>query len=725
MPRAGETVEVLLPVALERTYTYRIPFGEELSPGDVVRVPLAGRDTVGVVWEGDGGLPTSSNRLRFVEERLDAPPLRADMRRFIEWVANWTLVPRGMIMRMALRAPDPPDERPRLAYRRTGAEPRRMTPARARVLAMLADGLAHEKKAVLEGAGVSAGVVDGLVDEGTVGTVALPPAAVVEPPDPAFGLVVLGEDQHLAAATLAQAVASRRFSATLLEGVTGSGKTEVYFEAVAEAVRQGGQILIMLPEIALTNQFMERFAARFGARPAEWHSGVASKRRARIWHGVAKGEVQVVAGARSALFLPFSDLRLLIVDEEHDAAYKQEDGPRYHARDMAVVRANLLDAAVVLASATPSIESRVNAERGRYAHLRLPERYGGRALPSIAAIDMRAGGGPERGKFIAPRLVEAVRETIEKGDQALLFLNRRGYAPLTLCRSCGHRFQCPNCTAWLVEHRYRRSLLCHHCGHAEPVPHHCPSCHGEQTLTPCGPGVERIAEEVAGLFPDVHRVILSSDLFGGLDRLKQELGAVARGEAELVIGTQLVAKGHNFPHLTLVGVIDADLGLGTGDPRAAERTFQLLGQVTGRAGRGARPGRALLQTYDPAHPVMQALVSGDKEAFYAGEIAIRNQAGLPPFGRMAALTISDVERPKAEAFARELSRTAPYDPKVRVLGPAEAPISVLRGRHRMRLVLQAPRDVSLQDYVRHWLAAGPKPKGQLLIEVDIDPVSFM
>jgi primosomal protein N' (replication factor Y) (superfamily II helicase) len=724
MPRAGETIEVLLPVALERTYTYRIPFGEELSPGDVVRVPLAGRDTVGVVWEGDGGLPASSNRLRFVEERLEAPPLRADMRRFIEWVANWTLVPRGMIMRMALRAPDPPDERPRLAYRRTGAEPARMTPARARVLALLANGLAHEKKAVLEGAGVSAGVIDGLVDEGTVGTVALPPAPVVDPPDPSFGIFELSEDQQLAATTLAQAVAARKFSATLLEGVTGSGKTEVYFEAVAQAVRDGGQVLIMLPEIALTNQFMDRFAARFGARPAEWHSGVATKRRARIWHGVAKGEVQVVAGARSALFLPFSDLRLVIVDEEHDAAYKQEDGPRYHARDMAVVRASLLDAAVVLASATPSIESRVNAERGRYAHLRLPERYGGRTLPKVAAIDMRADG-PERGKFIAPRLVEAVRETIANGDQALLFLNRRGYAPLTLCRSCGHRFQCPNCTAWLVEHRFRRSLLCHHCGHAEPVPHQCPSCHAEQTLTPCGPGVERIAEEVAALFPDVHRVILSSDLFGGVERLKQELDAVARGEAELVIGTQLVAKGHNFPHLTLVGVIDADLGLGTGDPRAAERTFQLMGQVTGRAGRGDRPGRALLQTYDPAHPVMQALVSGDKEAFYAGEIAIRSQAGLPPFGRMASLTISDVERSKAETFARELSRMAPYDPKVRVLGPAEAPISVLRGRHRMRLVLQAPRDTSLQDYVRHWLAAGPKPKGQLLVDVDIDPVSFM
>lgn len=724
MAAAGETVEVLLPVALERTYTYRVPFGDRLAPGDVVRVPLAGRSTIGVVWEGDGGLPAHSNRLRLVEERIGATPLRADMRRFVDWVAQWTLVPRGMIMRMALRAPEPPEEHGRLAFRLAGPPPRRSTPARSRVLEVLAGGLAHEKRAILDAAGVSAGVIDGLVDEGTLVPVALPPAPVAESPDPAFAATALSEDQRLAATALVQAVVARRFSATLLEGVTGSGKTEVYFEAVAEAVAKGGQVLIMLPEIALTNQFMDRFAARFGVRPAEWHSGIGARKRARLWHAVAKGEVAVVAGARSALFLPFADLRLLIVDEEHDAAYKQEDGPRYHARDMAVVRARLLDAAVILASATPSIESRVNADRGRYGHLRLPERFGGRRLPSIEAIDMRVGG-PERGRFIAPALVAAVGEAMARGEQALLFLNRRGYAPLTLCRQCGHRFQCPHCTAWLVEHRFRRSLVCHHCGHHEPVPPRCPACEAQESLTAVGPGVERICEEVAALFPDARRIILSSDVQGGIERLKEQLEVVAKGEADIVIGTQLVAKGHNFPHLTLVGVIDADLGLGTGDPRAAERTFQLLGQVTGRAGRGDRPGRALLQTYDPAHPVMKALISGDREAFYEREIAIRAAAGLPPFGRMAALTVTDPDRGTAERFARDLVRAAPHDPAVRVLGPAEAPIAVLRGRHRMRIILQAPRETSLQDYVRRWLSSGPRPKAQLQLDIDIDPVSFM
>ncbi|MDZ5453274.1 primosomal protein N' [Labrys sp. ZIDIC5] len=723
MANPGEVVEVLLPVALERTYSYRVPFGNTLMPGDVVRVTLGPREVVGVVWDGDGVLPASSNRLKYVEERLEIPPLGAEMRRFIEWVANWTLTPRGMIMRMALRAPELPPEKQRLGYRLGKHEPERLTAARRRVLDHLSDGFVHEKRVLIEATGVSPSVVDGLVDAGAVEPLALPPEPVAGTPDLTFGSASLNEAQALAAASLGQAVAARRFSATLLEGVTGSGKTEVYFEAVAEAVRQGGQALIMLPEIALTNQFLDRFAERFGVRPAEWHSGVSANKRARLWHGIAKGEVAVVAGARSALFLPFVDLRLIIVDEEHDSAYKQEDGPRYNARDMAVVRARLIDAPVVLASATPSIESRVNADRGRYGHITLPQRFGGRALPAIATVDMREGG-PERGKFIAPGLVTAVKETLAAGEQALLFLNRRGYAPLTLCRKCGHRFQCPNCTAWLVEHRFRKSLVCHHCGHTAPVPRHCPSCEGEDTLTPCGPGVERIAEEVSGLFPDAHTVILSSDIHGSAERLRQELDTVAKGEANLVIGTQLVAKGHNFPHLTLVGVVDADLGLGTGDPRAAERTFQLLGQVTGRAGRGERPGRALLQSYDPSHPVMQALVSGDKESFYAREIAVRAKAGLPPYGRMAALTISDEDRGKAEGFARQLAKQAPFDSALRVLGPAEAPIAVIRGRHRMRLILQAPRDFALQDYIRAWLAAGPKVTGQLVVDIDIDPMNF-
>ncbi|WP_439499257.1 replication restart helicase PriA, partial [Bosea sp. (in: a-proteobacteria)] len=433
---------------------------------------------------------------------------------------------------------------------------------------------------------------------------------------------------------------------------------------------------------------------------------------------------KVVAGARSALFLPYQDLGLIIVDEEHEAAYKQEDGVSYHARDMAVVRGMIEHAPVILTSATPSLETRVNAERGRYAYLKLPERFGGRELPALDLVDLRRDK-PERGRWISGALARAITVNLEAKEQSLLFLNRRGYAPLTLCRDCGHRFQCPNCSAWLVDHRFRRALVCHHCGHVERRPHECPSCHAPESLAACGPGVERLAEEVATLFPQARSIVLSSDFPGGTERLKQELMAVADGEFDIVIGTQLVAKGHNFPGMTLVGVIDADLGLTSGDPRAAERTFQVLRQVTGRAGRGERPGRALLQTHDPSHPVLKALVSGDPERFYAAETASREAAGLPPFGRLAGLIISANSQGEAESHARALARCAAAPDGVAVLGPAEAPLAVLRGRHRMRLIVKTTREVNLQDYLRAWLKSGPRPKGSVRVQVDVDPQSFL
>ncbi len=510
----------------------------------------------------------------------------------------------------------------------------------------------------------------------------------------------------------------------LVDGVTGSGKTEVYFEAIAEALRQGRQSLILMPEIALTGAFLDRFAERFGTRPAAWHSGIAARRRERIVAGVASGEVAVVAGARSSLFLPFRDLGLIVIDEEHEAAYKQEDGVSYHTRDMGVVRGRLEGCPVILASATPSIETRVNVQRGRYGRVALPERFGGRTLPDIKAVDLRRDP-PEPGRWLSPALVEEVRRTVEAGDQALLFLNRRGYAPLTLCRACGHRFNCRNCSSWLVEHRFRRSLVCHHCGHAERVPEVCPACGGVETLVACGPGVERIAEEVATLFPDHRRIVLSSDMPGGAERLRRELAAVAAGEADIVIGTQLVAKGHNFPGMTLVGVLDADIGLTSGDPRAAERTFQLLQQVTGRAGRGTKPGRALVQTYQPEHPVIAALLSGEAERFYREETAAREAAGLPPFGRLAALVVSATAKVDAEAHGRALARAAEPPPGVTVLGPAEAPLAMIRGRYRYRLLVKTARDVNLQAYLRDWLARTEKPRGSVRVAVDIDPQSFL
>lgn len=716
--------EVLTPVALDQTYSYVAPDHLDLEPGCVVQVPFGPRETVGVVWELRRR-PSGSN-LKKIAAKIACPPLPDNLRKLVDWVARYTLAPKGMVLRMALRAPEPDatPERITTGVRLAGPPPGRMTPARARVLAAAEGGYALPKRALADAAAVSVGVIDGLIDEGTLETVGIPPPPIAPRPDPDHQHPVLETGQADAAAILREAVTAKAFSVTLLEGVTGSGKTEVYFEAVAEAVRAGRQTLIMLPEIALTAQFLQRFEQRFGVRPAEWHSGATGRRRERTHAAVASGEALVVAGARSALFLPFRDLGLVVVDEEHEHAFKQEDGVHYHARDMAVVRGRIEGAPVVLASATPSIESRVNAQLGRYRHVRLPERFGGRAMPELAAIDMRKDG-PPRGRWLSPRLVTAVRETLERGEQSLLYLNRRGYAPLTLCNACGHRFQCPNCTAWLVEHRFRRALVCHHCGHVERRPDACPSCGALDCLAACGPGVERLAEEVAETFPGARALVLSSDFPGGTERLKRELEAVAEGEFQIIIGTQLVAKGHNFPMLSLVGVVDADLGLASGDPRAGERTFQILQQVTGRAGRGATSGRALLQTFQPDHPVLKALLSGDAERFYKEEIAMRQAAGLPPFGRLAAVIVSADERGPAEAHARALARCAPHHPDVMVLGPAEAPIAVVRGRHRFRLLVKTAREFPLQDWLRHWLREAPKITGNTRVQVDVDPMSFL
>jgi primosomal protein N' (replication factor Y) len=737
---ASRVADVLAPVAVDTAYSYRIPADIIVAPGDFVAAPLGTRMATGVVWRlrEAGG-----DNLKPLAQRRDLAPLRQPLRDFIDWVARWTLAPRGMILRMAIRAPDAAaaPAAPRLGVRRSGKPPARLTPARARVLAALDERECLVKSALAAAAGCSASVIDGLVDDGALEVVALPPEPVALMPDPSFAPASLEPDQQAAAQALVAAVEARAFSATLLEGVTGSGKTEVYFEAVAAALRAGRQILILLPEIALTAQFLDRFAKRFGVRPAEWHSGAPARLRERLWSAIASGEVRVVAGARSALFMPFADLGLMIVDEEHEAAYKQEDGVAYHARDMAVVRARFEGVPIVLASATPSIESRVNAEQGRYNWLKLAARFGAKIMPRLSAIDLRRDA-PPRGRWLSPPLIAGIAKGLAKGEQSLLFLNRRGYAPLTLCRACGHRFQCPNCAAWLVEHRFRKALVCHHCGHAQKRPDTCPVCEEADSLTACGPGVERLAEEVKLLFPAARQLVLSSDYPGGMERLRHQLEEAARGGCDILIGTQLVAKGHNFPLLTLVGIVDADVGLANGDPRAAERTFQMLQQATGRAGRGDKPGRGMLQTWQPEHPVIAALLSGEAERFYRQETAERQRGGLPPFGRLAAIIVSGEDRGGAEAHARAIAKAAhalaaserwrlapiggvPQEDEMLLLGPAEAPIAMLRGRHRFRLAVKAPRKADLQGFLRAALAAAPPPRGGVRVAVDVDPQSFL
>ncbi|MGB8757399.1 MAG: primosomal protein N' [Pseudolabrys sp.] len=721
----NRVVDILVPVALDQTYSYRVPAGLELTPGDLVAVPLGARECMGVVWaENPAPNPRLHNRLKDVDEKLDVPPLKAELRQFVDWVSSYTLASRGMVLRMALRMGEHLGPgRERVGVRLAGPAPQRMTAARSRVLSLFADGLMRSKNEASQEAGVSAGVIDGLIDEGTLETVVLPPEPVASQPDPDFRTPEFSLAQLAAADALRTTVEQGGYTVTLLDGVTGSGKTEVYFEAVAENIRRKRQTLILMPEIALTAQFLDRFSGRFGVRPAEWHSQLSPRKRARTWSAVGANEVSVVVGARSALFLPYADLGLIVVDEEHDPAYKQEDGAHYHARDMAVVRGSIAKIPVVLASATPSVESEVNARRGRYRHVHLPERFGGAHLPSIETIDMRREG-PSRGRFISPRLAEAVAVSLSRREQALLFLNRRGYAPLTLCRACGFRLQCPNCDAWLVDHRFKRRLVCHHCGFAMPPPVECSNCHATDSFAAVGPGVERLEQEAGELFPQARVLVLSSDLVESVERLRQELDDVAEGRFDLIIGTQLVAKGHHFPKLNLVGIVDADLGLGNGDPRAPERTFQLLHQVVGRAGREEGRGIGYLQTHQPEHPVMRALISGDREAFYKNEIEQRERAGYPPFGRLASLVITANDRHTAETYGRTLANAAPKDEHVRVLGPAEAPIAVVRGRHRFRLLVKSPRPFDLSAYLRGWLTTAPKPRGNVRLEVDVDPQSF-
>ena len=725
---ASLRVAVLLPLPLERAYDYAVPeeLADALAPGCFVRVPLAGRARVGVVWDESAG-DVEAARLKPVTALLDAPPMTGPLRRLVDWAADYTLANRGSVLRLGMSVPAALEPAPvRTAWRLGRGEAARMTEARARVLALLGDGPPRTATEIARAAGVGAGVVRGLAAQGAIEAVAVPEIAVFGRPDTARPGPTLSEAQGRAARGLRAAVGARAFSVTVLDGVTGAGKTEVYFEAVAAAVHAGRQVLVMLPEIALGAQWLARFRARFGVDPALWHSELGARQRRETWRAVAEGRATVVVGARSALWLPFRALGLIVVDEEHDAAFKQEDGVVYHARDMAVVRARFEDCPCVLASATPSLETAVNVQSGRYGCERLPDRHGGARLPAVETVDLRETP-PERGAWLAPALRAALGETLAAGEQALLFLNRRGYAPLTLCRACGHRFHCPDCSAWLVEHRFAGTLDCHHCGHRRPLPRACPACEAEARFAACGPGVERLAEEVDGAFPGARWSVLTSDTVRGPSQMQVMVDAIAACEVDVLIGTQMVAKGHHFPGLTLVGVVDADLGLAGGDMRAAERTYQLLHQVGGRAGRGGRPGRVVLQTYAAEHPVIAALADGDRDSFMAREAAAREAHQLPPFGRLAAVIASGPGEAETLRAAHALARRARADERlarIQVLGPAPAPLRLLRGRHRFRLLFKAPRGVLIQPHLRRWLADLDR-RTRARLQVDIDPHSFM
>ncbi len=721
----GELVAVLTTQPLDRTLDYKAPEGGCFL-GAFVEVPLGPRKVLGVVW-GPGRGDFDRSKIRSVIRVLEVAPMREEMRVFLGRVADYTLTPMNAMLRLATRAPglgDPPSMRK--IYRLGMGEPDRMTDARTRVLNVLKEygGLAFTLKELAEQAGVTSSVVKGLVKLSAVNEEDSPRDLPFPYLDPDMPGKELTEEQSAAVRELRNDLQGGDYGTTLLKGVTGSGKTEVYLEAVAEAVRMGRQALVLLPEIALTAEFLTRVEARFGARPAEWHSGATMTERRRVWRMVGQGDAQLVVGARSALYLPFRNLGLIVVDEEHDTSYKQEDGVHYSARDMAVLRAAICGAQVTLASATPSLESWANAEAGKYKRVDLPTRFGAAVLPEMKPIDLRAEQ-MQPGKWISPTLRQAVQNRVDQGEQSLLFINRRGYAPVTLCRACGEQIGCDHCDARMVEHRFLKRLMCHQCGETKPMPVECPSCGGEGKLAPVGPGIERLSEEVTATFPDARVAMLSSDLFGSARALKAKIEEIAKGDADIIIGTQLVAKGHNFPKLTLVGVIDADLSLHGSDLRAAERTFQLMRQVAGRAGRADKPGQALLQTFQPEHPVIRAILSGDEEGFWRTEAAARQAAGVPPYGRMAGIVLSGPEVGPVFDIGNAMARNdAPLRQiGAQVFGPAPAPIARIRGRHRVRLLVKAPKGAPIQDAIARWIAP-LRLKGDIRLTVDIDPQSF-
>ena len=707
---------------LPEAFDYAEPDGMALQLGDQVAAPLGPRLLRGVVVglrEGAGG----NRPLKPIDHRLDDPPLPPGTLEFVQWAARYSVDAPGQPLAIALRGARAPKARPARILMPTGTAPARLTPARTKVMNEAAAGLSAADLA--RAAGVSAGVVKGLVDEGVLEAHLTEAEARFDPPDPSRPGPTLNENQAAAAGILGEMAVAGGFAVALLDGVTGSGKTEVYLEAAARllAADPQAQVLILLPEIALTQAVIGRVAARFGAQPGEWHSDVAPPARRRVWEAVAAGTCRIVVGARSALFLPFRKLGLIVVDEEHDGSFKQEEGFVYQGRDLAVARGKIEAAAVVLASATPSLESLRNAESGRYRWLRLSARHGVARLPDIQLIDLRETA-PEQGRWLSPPLIAAMGETLARGEQTLLFLNRRGYAPLVLCRACGERMTSPDTDSWLVEHRYTGRLVCHLTGFSMPKPAACPHCGAKDSLVSIGPGVERVEEEARALFPDARVAVFSSDTVFDAREARRLVEEMAQGHIDILVATQAAAKGHNFPRLTLVGVVDADLGLRGGDLRAAERTYQLLAQATGRAGRMDRPGRALLQTYAPDHAVMQALKAQDRDAFVEAEMAERELAGLPPFGRLAAVIASDPDPVRLNDFMRALAEAAPNTPGVEVYGPADAPLSLVRGRRRMRFLVRADRGVDLSAYMAAWRAR-VRPQGSTRITIDMDPYSFL
>lgn len=725
----SKIVPVLLPIPLGgRAFDYKLPVGvPHIERGQYVTVPFGKKSVVGIVWDGDPEGKINPSKIKAISEiHDDMPAMSQQHREFLKWVSKYTMNDLGPVLKLSISVTDALEKPKKIpAYilnRNADLSAVKMTDKRQRVVDFLKDKKgavpSHEIK---EKCDVSQSILKGLSDSKILKIYSVEPTFSQDKNTDITRPVLNDAQQNALDVCLRQQ--QEPFSVTLIDGVTGSGKTEVFFDLVEKTYDDGFQTLILMPEIALTQQIIDRFYKRFGFYPLEWHSRLTPAQRRDNWRRIVKGEARVIIGARSALFLPYKNLKTIIIDEEHDGSYKQEEGVMYHARDMAVVRSMVAGSHVVLVSATPSLETLDNVDLGKYESVKLESRFGAASMPDIHIIDIRKDR-PAKDHWISPSLQDALLKNFERREQSLLFLNRRGYAPLTICRSCGHRMTCDHCSAWLVEHKRFHRLQCHHCGFAVPTPEACPECGAIESLSACGPGVERLIDEIRELIPLAKVVVFSSDNMTDPDILKNTLHQIQRGKFDILIGTQMLAKGHHFPNLTTVGIVDADIGLSGGDLRASERTFQLLHQVSGRAGRESKKGNVYIQTTRPDSTIVKAMENNDRDAFVEAELAERDAADMPPFTRLVSLIISGEEEDMVRGFSKDLARHAPSNDVVTVFGPAPAPMAVIRNQFRYRFLVKAEKNINIQKTISHWLSSLKKPNS-IKVQIDVDPQSFL
>lgn len=722
-------IHILLPLPVESSvYCYRIPDYVSVPPlGIFVSVPVKSRKMIGIVWKKKIDDRMALEKIKWVSKIHWDYRLPENLVRMIRFVSAYTMSPLGAVLKLAMPAPETivhPPYTATYSLQKPTVKCTRLTPARKRILRAL-EPSPLQKSSLMKLSKTSKATIDRLTQLGIIRESRTLDIPRQEFPKGLDTNIALSPEQQKATDTIAKYF--KTFKSIVLDGVPGSGKTEIYFKSICQVLRDNGQVLVLLPEIALSEQWLERFAQRFGIKACVWHSKITQKNRREIWIGVAHGAIKIVVGARSALYLPFTHLGLIVVDEEHETTYKQESGVLYNTRDMAIKRASIAACPILLCSATPSLETWHNIKKRSYVHIEIPRRFSGNPSPKITLLDTTTEK-MERGKYMAPTLHKHVKNTLENGLQTLLFLNRRGYAPLLVCTSCGYKFECRNCRSWLVFHQHNRKLLCHHCDYALEEPFLCLGCGSDNTFFSQGAGVERICKEVRQQHPSARTYIATSETLNTIDRTRDFLRKMERGHIDIVISTQILAKGYHFDKLTLVGVIDGDMILKGGDLRAGERTFQMLHQVIGRSGRKIAVGQAFIQTQDPENPVLTALADDKRNTFLDKELAQRRYYRQPPFARLIAIIVTDTDVIRCQKVSDMLKKKAPIIKNMRIFGPAEPYMSYLRGRYRRRFLINVSKIIDnrlLTQEIQQWIAEIKPLDRATRIQIDVDPQSFL